>query len=308
LGDLVRIPAKIPQEAIVALARRQHRQVTRAQLLALGLASGAIHRLDRRGWLHRSHLGVYSVGTPATTPLELAAAAVLACGRAAALSHGSALALWNLAKRWPEPAHVTTASDRRPSGLAVHRTTTLARKDIRTHNGIRATSLARTLLDCAPSLARKTLTRAVNDALRTPHLTHAQLADVVLRNPRHPGAKLLTPFTQTPTGPTRSQFEDAFLEFCATHGLPRPKVNAVVCGYEVDALFEHHRVIVELDGWEFHNDRRSFERDRARDADTLQAGYVTVRITWDRIRDNPGREATRLKTILASRASEPAPL
>jgi Transcriptional regulator, AbiEi antitoxin len=299
---------KIPNGPTVAIARRQHRNVTRAQLLALGLSSDAIDHRLRRGWLHREHQGVYSVGTPATTPLELAAAAVLACGDGAALSHGSALALWSLAKRWPEPAHVTTASDRRPSGLTVHRTTTLARKDIRTHNGIRTTTLARTLLDCAPSLANKTLTRAVNDALRSPYLTHAQLVDVVDRNPRHRAAKLLKTFVQTLTGLTRSEFEDAFLAFCDKYGLPRPKVNTIVCGHEVDALFERERVIVELDGWDFHNDRRTFEADRNRDADTLVAGFVTVRITWERLHEHPRREAARLRRILASRASEPAPV
>ena len=80
-----------------------------------------------------------------------------------------------------------------------------------------------------------------------------------------------------------------------------------MCGYEVDALFERERVIVELDGWEFHNDRRSFERDRAKDVDTLLAGFVTVRITWERLHKHPRREAESLKRILASRASEPAP-
>ena len=65
-------------------------------------------------------------------------------------------------------------------------------------------------------------------------------------------------------------------------------------------------MIVELDGWDFHNDRRSFEADRARDADTLEAGYVTVRITWERLHESPRREAARLKKILATRASAPA--
>ncbi len=285
------------------LARRQHRNVTRAQLLALGVSAEAIQRLVERGWLHRVHPGVYSVGTPATTPLELAAAAVLACGGAAALSHGSALALWGLAKRWPEPVHVTTSADRRPSGLVVHRTATLARADIRAHLNIRATRLARTLLDCAPTMTKRALTRAVNDALRSSHLSHAQLADVCARNPRHRGTKLLRPFVERPTGPTRSQLEDAFLEFCRRYGLPLPRVNVVVCGYEVDALFERERVIVELDGWDFHNDRRSFERDRAKDFDTLLAGFVTVRITWERLHKHPRREAENLKRILASRAS-----
>ncbi len=167
------------------------------------------------------------------------------------------------------------------------------------------TTLARTLLDCAPTMTSKARTRAVNDGLRSPYLTRAQLADVCARNPRHPGTKLLRPFVQSPTGPTRSQFEDAFLDFCARYDLPRPLVNTVVCGFEVDALFAPERVIVELDGWDFHNDRRAFENDRARDADLLTAGFVTIRITWERLHNAPHREAARLRRILAERSSQP---
>jgi very-short-patch-repair endonuclease len=78
-------------------------------------------------------------------------------------------------------------------------------------------------------------------------------------------------------------------------------MNTRVCGYEVDALFERQRVIVELDGWEFHQSRDAFERDRNRDADTLAGGYVTVRITWARMTGAPRREAQRLRAILERR-------
>lgn len=301
----MRIAPKIPNDAIVALARRQHRNVTRAQLLALGLSSDAIKRRVSHGWMHREHLGVYAVGTPANTPVEHAAAAVLACGDGAALSHGSALALWGLAKRWPIQPHVTVRRDRRPRGIAVHLASSLTRADLRTHLGIRVTSVARALLDCAPTLTSKALTRAVNDALRSPYLTHAQLTDVCRRLRNHPGTGRLVPFVQTPAGPTRSEFEDAFLGFCERFGLPRPLVNTVVCGYEVDAFFAAERVIVELDGWDFHNSRTSFEGDRDRDADTLAARIVTVRITWERLTERPDQEARRLSLILSQRRAPP---
>jgi hypothetical protein len=47
--------------------------------------------------------------------------------------------------------------------------------------------------------------------------------------------------------------------------------------------------------------RSSFESDRDRDADTLAAGFATVRLTWTRLRRAPGREAARLGRILARR-------
>ncbi len=287
-----------PDDAILGIARRQQRNVTYAQLRALGLTQEAIRHRLRKQSLHREHTGVYAVGTPATTPLERAAAAVLACGDGAALSHESALTLWGLIKSWSTPLHVTVPADRRPAGITVHRSRTLTRADIRTHFGIRVTSLARALLDSAPTLTR--LTRLVNEALRSPYMTARQLADVVDRFPTHRGARLLKPFVTTPTGPTRSEFEDRFLHFCERHSLPTPLINTIVYGYEVDALFPAARVIVELDGWEFHSDRAAFERDRNRDADLLAAGFVTVRITWHRLVQRPAEEAARLRQILVT--------
>ncbi len=88
---------------------------------------------------------------------------------------------------------------------------------------------------------------------------------------------------------------------CERFGLPGPEVNAFVCGREVDALFAAERLIVELDGWRFHQDRQAFERDRARDADALAVGVATVRITWERMTGSPDEEAARLRVILDRR-------
>ena len=105
-------------------------------------------------------------------------------------------------------------------------------------------------------------------------------------------------FTENPTGPTRSEFEDAFAAFIEAHGLPRAEFNARVAGYEVDVLFPVQKVIVELDGWAFHQTKQAFERDRERDATTLAAGCRTVRITWERLQNQSSREAERIRRIL----------
>jgi very-short-patch-repair endonuclease len=275
--------------------------VTRPQLLRLGLGPAAIAYRVRTGRLFRAHLGVYAVGRPPAAPLERAAAAVLACGPGAALSHESALTLWGLARRWSTPFHVTVAHHRRRSGIVTHECPSLARTDVRTQLGIRVTSPARTLLDCAPDLAPRGLARAVNDARVRGLVSPDDLAEVVRRFSRHPGRARVASLIGAGNGPTRSEFEDRFLAFCERFGLPRPQVNARVCGYEVDALFAAERVIVELDGWDFHQDRGAFERDRNRDADMLAAGLVTVRITWARMTGSPRKEAARLSSILAQR-------
>jgi very-short-patch-repair endonuclease len=285
------------QTAIAALAAKQQNNITRDQLLALGMGAKAIDYRTRTGRYFRVHKCVYSLGHPPQTPHQKAAAAVLASGPGAALSHGSAMALWGFWKRWPASFDVTVTRDRRPKGITVHLSRTLHRRDVTTHYGIRATTPARTLHDRAPNLSDAALARAVNDALLSPYLTRSQLAEFLARHPN----RRLQPFVETTDGPTRSQFEDAFLAFCENHDLPRPRINTIVAGREVDAYFEAERLIVELDGWDFHSSRLSFEDDRARDANALASGIATLRITWERMTETPGREAARLHKILQGR-------
>jgi very-short-patch-repair endonuclease len=78
-------------------------------------------------------------------------------------------------------------------------------------------------------------------------------------------------------------------------------MGAPLCGYMVDALFPDEKVIVELDSWPFHKGRIAFETDRERDADTLAKGFVTIRVTEDRLNDQPNEEANRLHAILEQR-------
>jgi len=153
----------------------------------------------------------------------------------------------------------------------------------------------------APKLSAKSLRRGINDARRSGLITTEALADVVGRFPLHPGAALLRPHAEVDQNPTRSDFEDDLLPFCRRFGLPEPRLNTIVHGYEVDAYFEAEKLIVELDGWVFHNDRGAFEDDRERDATMLLYGIATIRITKRRFNEAPEREAARLHAILEDR-------
>jgi hypothetical protein len=297
VGDIAHLSGKIAQ-----IAARQHGNITRQQLLALGASSTWIGREGERGHLFRSFPGVYSVGRPPVAPLEKAAAALLACGPRAALSHGSAMTLWGFWKRWDEPFEVTLAVDRRPTGIRTHRCSTLLQRDVTIRQGIRVTSAARTLLDMAPRIKPKSLTRAVNDGRRTKLVTLKALADVAKRNPGHPGAPLINIHAETTHNPTRSGGEDDFFEtFCQRYGFPTPLVNIKLFGFEVDAYFPAEKLIVELDGWPYHRDRSKFESDRDQDATMLAHSIATIRITYARIEDDPDREAARLHVILENR-------
>jgi hypothetical protein len=283
---------------IAAVAAKQFGYMTREQLYALGLSRRAVEVRIEVGRLIPVYRGVYAVGYVQRTPVARACAAVLACGERSMLSHGSAASLWGFNKHWDTPFEVTAPSIRSRKGIRVHRCRTLARRDITRQLGIRVTSPARTVLDNAPRLTGKRLSRFVNDALRTPYLHVPDLEDVLNRNPNHPGTKRVAPLVRKPTN---SPLEDDFLEFAKQYGLPAPVTNTHLLDYEIDVLYPRERVIVEIDSREYHSDGDSFERDRKRDVVMLEAGIVTVRITDQRMKHEPEQEASRLLNILAAR-------
>jgi very-short-patch-repair endonuclease/predicted transcriptional regulator of viral defense system len=276
-----------------AIAGEQHGMVTRRQLVEAGLEEHQIAYRVKAGRLIRRHRGVYAVGHVPLSPHARAMAAVLACGPRATLSHRSAGALWGLL-RYAGPPDVTTAGKHRHPHITLHRSR-LAETDITTHYGIPTTTPARTIIDLADMLDAASLTRAVHDA-RLRHIL--SLDDLAAQLTRGRATRVLASLIDRPTAPTRSVLEDAFLRFLDRHRLPRPEVNAVVAGYEVDMLWRPQRLIAELDGHEFH--AGSFERDRDRDADLVAAGFRVVRVTSIRLTSAPQREATRFRTLLGA--------
>ena len=285
---------------ITALAKRQRGYVRRGQLLKLGLSPDGIKHRVRKGRLIPDHTGVYAVGHRPTLPQDRACGALLACGEKAVLSHGSAATLWGIYRQWDIPFEVTVPTAHRRRGIRLHRAV-LTGKDVTVKDGIRVTSPARTLLDMAPRLTRKQLRRAFNKLRLSHGLEPGDLEDVLRRFPRHPGARALRPLAGTRRGATRSGLEDKFADFCERYGLPEPRLNEPINGREADAFFPNERLIVEVDGYEVHSGRVSFEDDRDRDAANLALDLPTVRVTEERIDNSPDREAKRLLAIIESR-------
>src|SRR5918992_3105529 len=257
---------------IVALAGRQHGVVTTAQLLDAGVGRRAIAWRVERGWLVPLHRGVYQVG-PVAAEHGREMAAVLACGDGAVLSHQSAAAVWGFGRR-DRGVHVTVPGQARRSrpGVRVHRSLSL---DAAVHNGLPLTRPARTLSDLRRTLPSDEVERARERA--------AMLGLVVPDD--------------APDGFTRSEAERRLTQLCKAAGLPPPRTNARVAGYEVDAYWPAERLIVEVDGWTYHRTRTAFERDRRKDAALQAAGYRVVRITWRRLTKEPYSVSAQLGAL-----------
>ena len=68
--------------------------------------------------------------------------------------------------------------------------------------------------------------------------------------------------------------------------------------FVVDFLWPEHRIVVEVDGYEFHGGRQSFEADRERDAELAVQGYRVLRFTYRQVTEEPAKVAARLSALL----------
>ena len=60
-----------------------------------------------------------------------------------------------------------------------------------------------------------------------------------------------------------------------------------VHGLEVDAYWADRKLVVELDGYEWHRTRRAFEEDRRRDAILAKHDIRVLRFTWRQVTGQP---------------------
>jgi hypothetical protein len=277
----------------------QHGVVAHWQLIAGGLSRSAIQRLIGAGWLHRLYVGVYAVGHDRLSWHGRCLAAVFACGPGAVLSHRSAGALWAIRPTSSPRLDVTLLRPRKgPRGLCAHHVRSLHAEDRAERDGIPLTSVARTLLHLAEVVPPRELIRAVEQAERLGLFDLDAVGRLIGRSRgRHGIGPLRAAIAAVEGEPPRvnSDWERDLLDFCDDHDLPRPELNVIVEGYEVDALWSDAKLIVELDSWDHHRSRRAFEEDRRRDAALQLAGYVVLRITWRRFEQEPEEVAGSIR-------------
>jgi hypothetical protein len=201
--------------------------------------------------------------------------------------------------------HVTCR--RRRSGkrpFVVHRAE-LAAADRTRREGIPVTSLSRTILDVAVDSHARTVRRHIQIADDAHLFDLREMHHLLDRTKGHRGqAKVheaLELYEERPAF-TRSGLERRFLEVVREAGLPEPSMNLFVAGYEIDAYWAEERFGVELDVYETHGSRLSFEEDRIRDDELLHAGIETTRVTGPRLDREPGKVVDSLRRHLTRRA------
>jgi very-short-patch-repair endonuclease len=196
--------------------------------------------------------------------------------------------------------HVTVARCvRGPKGILVHTIRALHPSDARSRHGIPTTSPARTLLDLAAQATQRDLDRAVNEARVTKLASDSSLNEQFSRYPHHRGTAALKRALKHTPAFTRSEAEQRLRELIRKARLPLPVTNTHVDGYEVDAFWPEHKLILEVDGYDVHSTRAAFERDRRRDAHLQTHGYRVIRTTWHQLTEEPESLIATLSAALA---------
>jgi hypothetical protein len=234
-------------------------------------------------------------------------AAVKGCGEGALLSHFSAAWLWGLMPTRPLPIHVTTPIPRRARlGLVIHRSRTFTAEDAAEVDGIPVTSVARTALDLAARVRRRSVKRLLQRSEELGLFDLPDFESILARNTGHRGMKPLRREIAIYEPPpfTRSGLEERFFELVLERRLPRPATNYVEAGYEIDVYWPELRFGVELEVYETHGSRLSFEEDPVRHESLKLAGVETIFVTGPRLDREPDRVMDNLTRLLKMRSRE----
>jgi very-short-patch-repair endonuclease len=281
--------------------------VARRQLLSLGFSARGIEHRIAKGRLHPVLRGVYAVGRPDLTRKGRWMAAVLSCGPAALLSHGSAAALWEIRSegRAVEVSVLARSARRRP-GIAVHRRLHLAPDDLAVCDEIPVTSPIRTLVDLAVRLDPAELEATINAADRRELVDPESLRSALTQRAGQPGvARLRAVLDRRTFVLTDSELERRFLPLAREAGLPTPRTRARLNGFRVDFYWPELGLVVEADGLRYHRTPAQQSRDRRRDQAHTAAGLTPLRFTHADVAHEPDHVRTTLARVARRLTSRP---
>lgn len=305
--------------------------IRRSDAHARGVTDGEIRRLVRSGTWMRLAAGVYlptavySAACARGRHRFRAAAALANAQGDSALSHVSAAVVHDL-ELWRVPfddVHLTRnragGSCNRP-GRVLH-SARFGPDDVVDVCGVRALSVARTVVDLAATVSFEQAVVTGDAALRRGSLTFDDLGDVVERMGRHPGRAKAARAVKFMSDRSESVGESRSRVLMVREQLPVPLAQAEVFDVfdrrigRVDFLLPEHGVIGEFDG------RIKYRRDGVADADAEEvvfreklredrlrhAGWVVVRWIWDDL-NTPGALVARIREGIALAARGPGPV
>ncbi|MGH9271047.1 MAG: hypothetical protein ACRDZ2_07220 [Ilumatobacteraceae bacterium] len=293
------------------LSNHQRGALTGDQLADSGIDAGRRWRRVQSGSLDK--VGVRTYRSPFVAPSVLAdlQALVVDCGRDTFVSGPTAAALLGFdGFRLRPPFHVTIVRGRNVArvGHVIHTTTVLPPVDRAAAHGLPVLAAARALIDLSRFVGPKTLTAALDGAIRdgltTEHHLHARIVDLRSRG-RYGIPKLVAVIDGAEASRGgHSWLERRFLELCARAGLPRPDTQVVLSKardrlVRVDCRFAGTPVVVELLGYRWHRTKEQLTRDAERLNALVMDGLRPIQFTYDHVTLESAWVIAQLRAALA---------
>lgn len=256
----------------------------------LGISPHQLRRLVREGDVRVVVRGVYAAAWLDDT-IEMRAAAVVLVSapnhvvrdRTAAWLHGIDMLLYSDHDA-PPPVETCALRGNQPSLRAGvdGRTRDLAPDDIMRLHGLRVTTPLRTALDLGCVLHRRDAMAALDAICRRHGITKEQLVIGMARYRRRRGVVQLRELVGL-VDPRAESARESWMRL-AIHdaGLPPPEPQfwVVVDGeekYRLDLAYPKHRIAIEYDGWEAHEQTpEQRERDRIRRQWLRDHGWTVI--------------------------------
>lgn len=289
------------------LALRNGGIATRRELLDLGFTDGMIKGRLRRGQWEVVTRGTYRLAE--TSDRRDLARSVLATWPGAVLSHESAATIHGF--RYVKETLLTVSHHSRTThafpGVVVRRTHDLDSWHVTEVDGVRVTTIARTVVDLAADRPASLIGRLVDDLVSADRMELVELEAVVNSVARRgkPGMRTMHKVLDVRIGPDRdaSVLERRGRDVIRRAGLPLPIPEYPIpwtTGRRFDDAYPELRLAIEWDSKRFHGQRAAFEADRARNRDAAIHGWHILRFTWEDVVSHPDRIVDSLRRFLAA--------
>jgi Protein of unknown function (DUF559)/Transcriptional regulator, AbiEi antitoxin len=307
LGDVNRpeFPQKLPV-------------ITTAGLRKTGRSRERVRTLVRHGALARIGRGVYVraataqafTAVPGGEHVLRAAAAVVRAGRGAVVSHRSAAIVHGIdligSLGGPASLTVGAGSGRRGNtGIRLY-TTPLPAEHITETLGLPVTTVARTVIDLARTLAFAEGVAAADSAIRKQITSKRELSAVLAASPQRNGIRRARRVVEFADGRAESALESIARVAFDDCGLPEPALQVWIPGPKGDAIgrvdfcWEQYKTIAEVDGAMKYEVPARAKAQLRRDKRLREAGYQIVHFDWHEITTNPEQVAASIRDAFAS--------
>lgn len=280
------------------------RPFTADEARGLDVNRRALGRLLRAGLCRRCEDGRFEL-LSSVDEMQLA---LTGLGPAAALSCDSVAVLldWPLPEA-PELLHLTvprTNSRPRWPGAVVH-SRRLDENETCEFRGMRLTIPLVAALDLASTLPLKAAVVLLDAALRKGNLTVKGLRKRLVERRRAPGMTHAARAVRLSSRARQSPLESEFRVLVHEAGLPAPddQVEVRDAGTflaRVDFAWTQYRLVVEIDGYEFHREYDVFVQDRRRQNALVLAGWRVLRFSASDLRSRPEKVVAEVRRALGA--------